>query len=143
MTMSVVWLMLVIAFVIAEAVTYQLVSIWFAVGSGGALIASFVTDNAFYQLIVFTVVSVIMLALLRPLAKTKLKATGLKTNAESLIGKEIVITEDVDNTLATGQGKINGMTWTVRNAGGVCIKKGSVAVVERIEGVKLIVKERE
>lgn len=141
--MSVVWLLLVIAFIIAEAVTYQLVSVWFAVGSVGALFASFVTDNVFYQLIVFTAVSVIMLALLRPLVKTKLKATGLKTNTESIIGKEIVITEDVDNTLSTGQGKINGMTWTVRSDNGVCIKKDTVAVVERIEGVKLIVKERE
>lgn len=143
MTMSAVWLILVVVFVIAEAVTYQLVSIWFAAGSVGALFASFVTDNSFYQLIVFTAVSVIMLALLRPLVKTKLKATGLKTNTENLIGKEIVITEDVDNTLSSGQGKINGMTWTVRNDSGECIKKGTVAVVDRIEGVKLIVKERE
>lgn len=143
MTMSAVWLILVVVFVIAEAVTYQLVSVWFAAGSVGALFASFVTDNLFYQLIVFTAVSVIMLALLRPLVKTKLKATGLKTNTENLIGKEIVITEDVDNTLSSGQGKINGMTWTVRNDSGECIKKGTVAVVDRIEGVKLIVKERE
>ena len=105
--MSFVWLLLIIGFILAEAFTYQLVSIWFAAGSIGGLITSFFTENVFYQVIVFTVISVIMFALIRPIAKGKLKATGLKTNAENLIGKEIVITEEVDNALSLGQGKIN------------------------------------
>ena len=141
--MSFVWLLLIIGFILAEAFTYQLVSIWFAAGSIGGLITSFFTENVFYQVLVFTVISVIMFALIRPIAKGKLKATGLKTNAENLIGKEIVITEEVDNALSLGQGKINGMIWTVRSDGNRRLEKGAVAVVDRIEGVKLIVKEKE
>ncbi len=143
MGMNIVWLLLVVAFIIAEAITYQLVSIWFAIGGIAALVSSFVTDNALYQTIVFIAVSAAALLAMRPIAKTKLRATGLKTNTEKLIGKEIAITEDVDNILSTGQGKINGMVWTVRSSNGEKIKKGTAAVVERIEGVKLIVKEKE
>lgn len=137
-----VWLIFTIAFLLTEAFTYQMVCIWFAAGSIGGLVTGFLTDNYKIQIAVFVAVSAVMLICFRPAAKHVLKPKGLKTNIEDLVGKEVVITEDVRNLQSEGRGKVNGMEWTVRSADGSDIRQGSTAVIERIQGVKLIVKER-
>ncbi|MCD8006152.1 MAG: NfeD family protein [Oscillospiraceae bacterium] len=136
------WLIAVIAFIVLEAVTYQLVSVWFVIGSLGGLVAAALGANLGIQIAVFVILSALMLAVLRPLSMKFLKPKGLKTNTDRLIGEDVLITEDVSNINETGKGKISGMTWTVRSESGEDIPKDSVATVSRIEGVKLIVKAK-
>lgn len=50
---TVLWSVLLILFIIAEAITVQLVSIWFAIGSLVALIANFCGANALVQAALF------------------------------------------------------------------------------------------
>ena len=88
---------------------------------------------------VFLAVSIALLVFLRRISLKLLKTQNLKTNAEGLIGKSILITEDVNNTLCTGRGKIEGLVWTVRSEDNVEIAAGTVARIKRIEGVKLYV----
>ena len=67
--MPVVWLAALIVFALIEgAVVSNLVSIWFAAGSLAALIVSLFSDFLPAQIAVFLVVSVICLALVRPVA---------------------------------------------------------------------------
>ncbi|MCD7771657.1 MAG: NfeD family protein [Oscillospiraceae bacterium] len=136
------WLIAIIAFIVLEAVTYQLVSVWFVIGSLGGLIAAALGANLPVQIAVFVIVSALMLAILRPLSMKLLKPKGLKTNTDRLIGEDVLITEDVNNINGTGKGKIGGMTWTVRSETGEDIPENSVATVTRIEGVKLIVQTK-
>ena len=136
------WLIAVIAFIVLEAVTYQLVSVWFVIGSLAGLLAAALGANLMIQIAVFVIVSALMLAVLRPLSMKLLKPKGLKTNTDRLIGEDVLITKDVSNIQETGQGKIKGMTWTVRSETGEDIPENSVATVTRIEGVKLIVKKK-
>ena len=138
--MSYLWLALILAFVVVESVTYQLLCIWFALGSIGGLITSLITDNQTAQIVVFLIISVISLIALRPIAKKTFKSQDLKTNVDGLKGKKVIITEDVCNIKSQGEGKVDGMVWTVRSADGNDIPKDSIAVVEKVEGVKLIVK---
>ena len=138
--MSYLWLALILAFVVVESVTYQLLCIWFALGSIGGLITSLITDNQTAQIVVFLIISVISLIALRPIAKKTFKSQDLKTNVDGLKGKKVIITEDVCNIKSQGEGKVDGMVWTVRSADGKDIPKDSIAVVEKVEGVKLIVK---
>ena len=136
------WLIAVIAFIVLEAVTYQLVSVWFVIGSLAGLLAAALGANLMAQIAVFVIVSALMLAVLRPLSMKLLKPKGLKTNTDRLIGEDVLITKNVNNIQETGQGKIKGMTWTVRSETGEDIPENSVATVTRIEGVKLIVKKK-
>lgn len=138
--MSFVWLALIIAFAIVESVTYQLICIWFALGSVGGLVTSLITDNYTIQIVAALLISILALICLRPLVKKTVNSQNLKTNVEELVGKEVIITEDVCNIKSQGAGKVNGMTWTVRSTDGSDIPKDSVAVIEKVEGVKLIVK---
>lgn len=139
MDMSVIWIAAIIAFAVLELVTYQLVSVWFIIGALGGLIMRLLGFDFAVQMIVFLVISIASLCALRPMSMKLLKHDGLKTNAESLIGKEILITQTVDNINGSGEGIINGMTWTVRGKDNAVIPDKCVAVIERIEGVKLIV----
>ncbi len=135
---GVIWLAAIVAFIILEAVTYQIVSIWFVFGAVGGMIAYLLGADFYVQLIVFIVVSAILLSILRPLSMKLVKRQDFKTNSDGLIGKNILITQEVSNIKGTGQGKINGMVWTVRGENDAVIHTGEIAKVKKIEGVKLI-----
>ena len=137
--MGIVWIAAFIAFVIAEAVTYQLITIWFAIGAMGALIAEVTGASQSKQVAVFLALSVVALLLLRPVSKKYLKNKTEKTNVDRLVGMNVLITEDVNNAIGAGKGKLRGMEWTVRSADDCMIAAGETAVVKKIEGVKLLV----
>jgi len=82
-----------------------------------------------------------MLLITRPLVKKKLIVKSESTNADRCIGKTATVTEDIDNINATGQVKVDGQIWTARSINSSIIKKGTNVTVEKIDGVKLIVKE--
>lgn len=138
----IVWLAGIIAFVILEAVTYQMICIWFALGSLGGLIAKMAGASFNIQMTVFLVISIICLICLRPLSKKLVKREEVKTNVDSLIGKEVLITKEVDNLHEKGEGRINGMVWTVRSMDNTPITENEIAIVEEVKGVKLIVKRK-
>lgn len=136
--MQILWLVAVVAFLIIEANTYQMVSIWFVVGSIGALVAALCGAEPWLQITIFLVISVVLLIAFRPFALKKLK-TDYKTNVDAAIGKKVVITQEVDNVKGTGEAKLDGKVWTVRSESDRTISVDDVAEVKRIEGVKLIV----
>ena len=138
-----IWLLGLVVFVVLEAVTYQIVSIWFALGAVGALIAKAAGTDFTVQIIVFIAVSGICLLCLRPISKKLIKNKTEATNVDSLIGADAIVTADINNLLGTGEGKINGMTWTMRSADGSEIGEGETVTVEKVEGVKLIVKRKD
>lgn len=140
MTQEMIWFLGIIAFLIIEGVTYQLVSIYLAIGAVGGLIMSLLGFGFVPQMVVFLAVSILLLCLLRPISLKMVKNRNTKTNADSLIGEKVHITKEVNNLQDCGEGRIKGNAWTVRSDDDSIIPKDSVAIVERIEGVKLIVK---
>lgn len=134
------WIALTIVFAVIEVLTLQVVTIWFAVGSLGAIIANVVNASPLVQLIVFVALSILTLVIARPYLKKFAKTKLQPTNADVCIGKQAVVTEEINNALATGQAKIRGAIWTARSAEeNTVIPEGSMVTVLAIEGVKLIV----
>jgi len=134
------WLAATILMFILEAVTVNLVSVWFALGALGALIAALLGAKLWLQIVIFFLVTILTLILTRPLVKKYFNKNHHEpTNADTAIGKICIVTEDIDNLSYTGQVKLDGMVWTARSKEGEAIKKGSKAKVLSIEGVKLIV----
>ena len=137
-----IWLIAMIVFAGVEAATpTALVSIWFALGALGALIASVVTHSFWIQLVVFLLLSCLCFALLRPLVRRYVTPRTERTNADRLIGREAVVTQQIDNISGTGQVRVGGQIWTARseNENDPPVEPGVKATVLRIEGVKLIV----
>ncbi len=141
-TLTVIWVVLLIVFLVLEAVSVQLVSAWFAVGALAALIANLCGLNVVWQIVLFLAVSAICLVATRPLVKKLTAAKIQKTNADRCIGAEAVVLEEINNLEPTGQVKAVGTVWTARSADNSVIPKGAVVIVERMEGVKLIVRNK-
>lgn len=143
MTLKVAWLALLILFSVGEAVTVGLTSIWFAVGSLGALLCALVGGGVWLQVGVFLALSGVTLALVRPLAKKFLSPGYSATNADRVIGQEAVVTQTIDNLHGQGQVNIAGQTWTARSQDDTVIPEGTLVRVLRIEGVKVFVAVKE
>lgn len=141
--LTILWVVLLGVFLVLEAATTQLVSIWFAVGALAALLAHLFGLNEIWQMALFVLVSGVCLAATRPFVK-KLTATKLqKTNADRCIGADAVVTEEINNLKAQGQVKVLGNVWTARAADDAVIPEGTVVTVEKMDGVKLIVRKKD
>lgn len=138
----VMWIALAVIFAVVEAATAQIVTIWFAVGSVGAIIANALGANSTVQLVVFVALSIVTLIIARPFLKNFTKTNVKPTNADMCIGEEALVTEEINNTLGSGQVKIRGIVWTARSLDGQEIKKDEFVTVTAIEGVKLIVRKK-
>ena len=142
MNMYLVWVIAIIAFGIFEGVTAQLVSIWFVIGSVGALIATACGAPIWLQVVIFFAVSLIVLFAVRPIIKRQMKERTEKTNADRCIGKDAIVLEAIDNLLPTGQVKADGKVWTARSSDGSNIPVGTIVTVDKIDGVKLMVSRK-
>ena len=142
--MTGVGLVLMIVLLIVEGLVPGLVSIWFALGALAALLSALAGAPLWLQIIWFLIVSVASLALTRPLAKKYINSRIQPTNADLTIGRECIVTEKIDNIRGTGAVAVGGKIWTARSAEDEKSPDiGDVVTVVRIEGVKLIVTEKE
>ena len=133
------WLAALVFFLIVEAATAQLVSIWFVIGAAAALVVSLLHGQLWLQIAVFVVVSAAALVLTRPVIRRLTKGRVRPTNADRILGTECLVTEDINNLTGTGAVSAGGKIWTARSADGSDIPAGTLVTVRSIEGVKAIV----
>jgi len=136
-TYAIIWLVLTAIFVIVEAATVGVVSAWFAVGALCAMGAALLEWELWIQIIIFSVVSVVLLLSLRPILRKYYTPRLTRTNVDAVIGTQGLIIEAVDNLEGTGRIKLGGMEWSARSTNGQKIPVGTLAKVDKIEGVKV------
>lgn len=134
-----IWLAVILLTVIVEASTSQLIAIWFVSGGLAAMIAAFCHASIWLQIILFLLVSAVVLFSTRTFVKKVLHAKKTSTNADRYIGKQAIVTSDIDNIQGIGQVTALGTVWTARSQDDLPIEKGALVLIERIDGVKLIV----
>lgn len=139
MSMTTFWIIAMVVFLVIEAVTVGIVSVWFAIGALFAMVTAMLGANLWVQIAVFLVVSAVTLYFTRPLVKKYVNNKVEPTNADMLIGKECRVVETIDNLAGTGAVYVDGKTWTARTVDEEIIPEGQLVKAERIEGVKLIV----
>ena len=139
MTWNIVWLVLMLVFLIAEGATAAMISLWFVLGSLGALIVSLLGGEVWLQFVVFFLVSAISLGLLRPLTRKFVNPEITSTNVNALPGTKGLVSEAIDNVRGQGQVKLGGVAWTARSSDDQPIPAGTLVQVDRIEGVKAFV----
>ena len=134
------WLITMILFIGFELATMGLTTMWFALSSLAALVVAAVGGPVWLQVIVFFVVSLLALFGFRNLTKDHFNRNRVKTNADSLIGRKGIVTEEVSNVYATGQVTVAGQEWTARSVDdSVTLEKGEMVIIRSISGVKLMV----
>lgn len=134
---QIVWIAATVGFVVAEAATAALVSIWFVAGSIAALLAANAGKSWLTQLTVFVVVSGVALVITRPLVRRFTAARATPTNADRVLDCVGRVTETVDDE--NGAVKVDGKVWSARSSTGLSIPEGTHVLIDSIEGVKLYV----
>ena len=137
------WIAALVLFLVVEAVTVGLASIWFAIGSLAALLCAMAGGPVWLQAVWFVAVSVITLILTRPLVRKFVNGRTVATNADRNIGRTAIVTGRIDNLSGTGSVKLDGVEWSARSADDECtIPEGEQVLVREIQGVKLIVEPK-
>ena len=139
---SICWLAVFVLLIVIELATMGLTTIWFAGGAVAGFIASMLGANVVIQAVVFFVVSIVLLIFTRPFAVRYINSNKTKTNIDGLIGQEALVLEEINNIRETGCARLEGKEWTARSVDDTVIPADTVVIVERIEGVKLIVKTK-
>ena len=136
---KILWLALLVLFIVAEASTVTMVSIWFAAGSLAALVVALLGGKFWLQIVLFLAVSAVFLALLRPIARKHFTPRITRTNVDAMEGKVCVVVSDIDNLASSGQVKIGDVEWTARSESGEKIPAGTQVKIQQVEGVKVYV----
>lgn len=133
------WGVLFVILLLAEAATTVFISIWLA---AGALVAFFLAVFGLsftIQCAVFVIISLILFTLTRPMVQKLRKTAPVATNADSLIGMDGIVKTPI-NPFENGRVRVNNLEWSARSVSGDSIEAGTRIVVEKIEGVTLLVK---
>lgn len=143
MDYTIFWLVALVLFIVIEIATMGLTTIWFAGGAFLAVIAAALGLPLVVQIVLFFIVSFILIYFTRPMAVNYFNKDRVKTNAESLVGKQAIVISVIDNLQGIGQVTVGGMEWSARSAeDGTQFPVGSVVNIVAISGVKLIVEEK-
>ena len=136
---TIIWLVLMIVFLIAEAATVVTISLWFAGGALVALVASLLGAPRWLQVALFFLVSATLLGSLRGMVRKHFTPMLERTNVDAIIGSSGYVTAEIDNIQATGTVKLGAMEWSARATAGAPIAVGTLVKVDKIEGVKVFV----
>ena len=134
------WIGATLLFFIFEAISYSLTTIWMALGAVVAFIAASLGCPWYVQLVLFAASTVILFIFTRPFAIKYLKVGASKTNVDLIIGKQTIVTEEIDNLESKGQIKVGGLYWSARSEDGCIIKLGEKVEIVRVAGVCAYVK---
>lgn len=134
------WLAAAVLFSIIEALTLGLWTIWFAISAVVMIFISLLPVSVLGQFLGFALLSFVLLLVTKPLVHKKLQAHKEETNAASLVGKKVFTLSPITPT-AKGEVKVNGLTWAAASVDGSEIAQNTACIIERIEGVTLILRE--
>ena len=138
-SMIVFWLALALIFLVIEALTAGLTTIWFAGGAFVALLAALIDVPIALQIVIFFVVSICFLVFTRKIFVEKLKTGSEKTNVDALIVEKAIVVQPIQ-PFAVGQVKVNGQVWSaVGTRPETTIEQGTEVKIHAVEGVKLVV----
>ncbi len=138
------WVVVFFVSVIIESLEPQLVSLWFA---GGALIALLFATlfqvGIVWQILIFTVTSVVLILLTRPFVKKVTNRPTIPTNADALIGQDILVEKGFGPKLS-GMGMHGDIRWKLISDQDATFKAGEYATIKSINGNKLsVIKKKE
>ena len=110
-----VWLIAAVVFGVGEMATLGFFLAPFAGGALVAAIAAAAGAGAVLAWVAFLLVSAVLLAALRPLARSHRRLPAqLRTGTAALVGRTAMVTERIANREGSGSVKLEGESWTAR-----------------------------
>ena len=134
------WLILTIVFTVIEFIIPALVTVWFAFAAAMTIFISLAFDNLKVEITFFTIVSVLAIIFIRPLAKKILSKNKDNFDAEaidtSIIVKRIVDTSKEEKIYDVSY---KGSIWTALSS--EIFEVGDIPIITGFKGNKIIIKK--
>ena len=134
------WLIVSGLFFIGEILTVGFLIFWLGIAALISMFVSFFTSNLIIQMTVFVISSAILILATKPLIKKITDNKTIVTNAYSIVGKNALVIQEIDNVKGSGQIKIGGEIWSAQSEESTIIPVDTEIEISKIEGVKVIVK---
>jgi membrane protein implicated in regulation of membrane protease activity len=132
---ALIWVALAILAAIVEVSIPHFGVVFVSVGAVAAAIVSAFGFALPAQIIVFVVALGLSLVLLRPRLVRQLGARGVPSRTDTLIGKQGVVTHDIDPSLGAGRVTVGGEDWAARAA--TTLSVGTKIRVVKADGIVL------
>lgn len=113
MEICVVWLIIALVLLIVEIFTASFGVICFSLGAAAAGLGAYLGLSHLWQLFIFSVVSFVAFVFVRPFIVKFLlkKKDDVLTNADAIVGRKAIVTEEINPDKNTGRVKIDGDDW--------------------------------
>lgn len=134
------WLIIILFLGFIEAITVNLVTIWFVISGIVSLILSFFIDDFIVQFSVFVISGILLLITTRSWLNKVFKINKYKTNLDRVIGMRGIVTEKITKN-SPGEVKVDGKRWMAVSDKTINVDN-DVKILE-IDGVKLKVEKWE
>ncbi len=142
---SILWIAILVICVVLENRTTEVVTIWFMPAAAVALVLSFFKTgddvrDLLIQIVAFVVVAFVTFFIFHVSTKKGLKGKKKnRTNLTAMIGEKCLVVEEISNIHSKGAVRFNGLVWTARSLDETdVIENGTVVVIKKIDGVKLV-----
>jgi membrane protein implicated in regulation of membrane protease activity len=124
-----------------ELWTQSFVLLWPALGAAATSVGAYLGLDEHGQLILFSVTSMVLLALSRTVFRKLLfpPSHEVLSNAEAIPGTTVLVLEAVGDQFHPGTVRLGGEVWSAYSADGRSFDKGNVARVARVDGLKLVI----
>ncbi len=139
LSMPLLWLFIGIIMLIAEIFTPGFVLGLIGVAAVLTSIVSLIFKNTYMQLFFFGVFLVLLAVFVRPIFVKFFFKGSKKSNVDALIGKECIVTEDINSSKGTGYIKIGADYLKAISSNNEIIRKGSVVRIESLAGITVTV----
>lgn len=136
----VLWIVVMVAAVVIEVASIQLLTIWFAIGAFCAMIAEAFSAPFYIQIFIFFFVSIVLLVFTRPILQ-KLMKKKTDTDINSDIGKTGTVTKTIDPSGSEGRVILGDISWNAKTKEAEIIPINSKVRVEEVDGTTLYVKK--
>ncbi len=134
------WGIVLLAMVVLEVSTLNLVSIWFALAALVSLIAALLGASLPIQFVLFVFCSAVGFLIFTLFIRPKIqKMRTIPTNADRIIGEIGQVIEDISPLEDKGLIKVKGQMWSARTDLPNLIEKDTLVRVIDIRGVKAVV----
>ncbi len=139
-----IWLIASGIFFLGEIFTISFLLFWPGVGAFLAFLTSLIVpENLLVQIIVFVVSTVLMIIFTKPLINKLFKnKDNTSMNNSAVLGKKGIVIKKMDKDNPVGQVKVNGELWSaIKSDKDKAINVGESVIIEKIDGVKLLVRK--
>ena len=115
------WLALAIVAAIIEVSVPHFGSVFVSAGALAAAAAAALSAGVPVQIVAFAVVLIVSAVVLRPWLVARAGGRGIPSRTGGLIGKDGVVTHEIDPTLGAGRVNVGGEDWAAKSANAVAV----------------------